>query len=168
MRGADVGRVPTTKKRPSHHKYKSSKQFELKQSWKALRALNARWPPPVYPVFEDENSNGSDEKLVKRKIAYKKTDRTNITATNFVWEQLSSLEYFEKAPHTIKQTLLTEQNFAHVFSIVLYLYLFLSLSHSRIGDMNRKPFASFFCSIVFSNLTKTLFSLSSHFKYTPT
>ena len=33
-----------------------------------LRAL------PVYPVFEEENSNGSDEKsVIKRKIALKKT-----------------------------------------------------------------------------------------------
>ena len=51
------------------YKYKSPKQFELKQSWKALRALNARWALPVYPVFEDEKSKASDEKLVKRKIA---------------------------------------------------------------------------------------------------
>ena len=48
---------------------KSPKQFELKQSWKALRALNARWALPVYPVFEDEKSKASDEKSVKRKIA---------------------------------------------------------------------------------------------------
>ena len=53
-------------------------------SWKALRALNARWAQPVYPIFEDEKSNGSDEKSVKQKIAFKKTDRTNIIATNFV------------------------------------------------------------------------------------
>ena len=36
------------------------------------------------PVFEDEKSNASDENLVKRKIALKKTDRTSIIATNFV------------------------------------------------------------------------------------
>ena len=64
-----VGGVPTAKNRPSHHKYKSPKQFELKQSWKALRALNARWALPVYPVFEDEKSKASDEKSVKWKIA---------------------------------------------------------------------------------------------------
>ena len=82
--------VSTSKNRPSHHKYnfKSPKQFELKQSWKAPRALNARWVLPVYPVFEDEKSKASDEKSVKRKIALKKTDKTNIIATNFVWEQL--------------------------------------------------------------------------------
>ena len=34
-----------------------------------LRALNVHWALPVYPVFEDEKSNASDEKLVKRKIA---------------------------------------------------------------------------------------------------
>ena len=30
-------------------------------SWKTLRVLNARWALPVYPVFEDKKSNGSDE-----------------------------------------------------------------------------------------------------------
>ena len=79
----------TSENRPSHHKYKSPKQFGLKQSWKVLRALSARWTLPVYPVFEDERSKASDEKSVKRKIALKKTDRTNIIATNFVWEQLN-------------------------------------------------------------------------------
>ena len=54
---------------PSQHKYKSPKQFELKHSWKALRAPNARWALPVYPVFEDEKSKASDENLVKQKIA---------------------------------------------------------------------------------------------------
>ena len=65
------GGVSTSKNRPSHHKYKykSPRQFELKQTWKALRAHNARWALPVYPVFEDEKSKASDEKLVKRKIA---------------------------------------------------------------------------------------------------
>ena len=38
-------------------------------STKALRALNARWALPAYPVFEDEKSNGSDDNPVKRKIA---------------------------------------------------------------------------------------------------
>ena len=50
-------------------------------SCKALRELNARWALPVYPVFE-EKSKASDEKSVKRKIAYKKSKRTNIIATN--------------------------------------------------------------------------------------
>ena len=36
---------------------------------KALTELNVHWALPVYPVFEDEKSNGSDEKSVKRKIA---------------------------------------------------------------------------------------------------
>ena len=79
-----VGVSSTSKNRPSQHKYKYSKQFELKQSWKALRALNARWALPVYPVFEDlkrQTKNRSSEKSHK-------TDRTNIIATNFVWEQL--------------------------------------------------------------------------------
>ena len=34
--------------------------------------LNARGAFTVSPVFEGENSNESDEKLVKRKIALKK------------------------------------------------------------------------------------------------
>ena len=66
--GSAVG-VSTSKNRPSQLKYKSPKQFELKQSWKALKAINARWALPVYPVFEDEKSKVSDEKSVKRKIA---------------------------------------------------------------------------------------------------
>ena len=72
--GSTVGVSSTSKNRPSHHKYqyKSPKEFELKQSWKSLGALNARWALPVYPVFEDEKSTASDEKLVKRKIALKK------------------------------------------------------------------------------------------------
>ena len=70
--GGGGGFVSTSNNRPSHHKYKSPKQFELKQSSKALRALNARWALPVYPVFEDEKSKASDEKSVKRKIAFKK------------------------------------------------------------------------------------------------
>ena len=56
------GGVSTSKNRPSHHKYKSPKQFELKKSWKALRELNARWALPDYPASEDK-------KPVKRKIA---------------------------------------------------------------------------------------------------
>ena len=63
--------MSTSKNRPSHHKYKykSPRQFELKQSSKALITLNALWALPVYPVFEVEKSKASDEKLVKRKIA---------------------------------------------------------------------------------------------------
>ena len=38
----------------------------------ALRELNALRALPVYPVFEDEKSNGTKEKSVKRKIALKK------------------------------------------------------------------------------------------------
>ena len=57
---------------PSHHKYKSPKQFERQPSWKALSALGARWALPVNPVFEDEKSKASDEKSVKRKIAQKR------------------------------------------------------------------------------------------------
>ena len=36
---------------------------------KALRDLNALRTLPVYPVFEEGKSNGSDVKLVTRKIA---------------------------------------------------------------------------------------------------
>ena len=38
-------------------------------SGKALRAVNARWALPVYPVVEDAKSNGFEEKSVKQKIA---------------------------------------------------------------------------------------------------
>ena len=51
--------------------------FELKQSSKALRALNARWALPVYPVFEDEKSKALEEKSVERKIAKKRKDKYN-------------------------------------------------------------------------------------------
>ena len=88
------GGVSTSKNRPSHHKYKykSPRQFELKQTWKALRAHNARWALPVYPVFEDEKSKGVRRKIGQAKNRIKKTDRTNIIATNFVWEQLKTFD----------------------------------------------------------------------------
>ena len=72
--GSTVGLSSTSKNRPSHHKYKSQKQFELKQSWKALRALNARWALPVYPIFEDEKSNVSEEISVEWKITKTRQD----------------------------------------------------------------------------------------------
>ena len=87
--GQQWGCLQPLKNRPSHHKYKSRKQFELKQSWKSLRALNSRWALPVYSVFEDEKSKASDE-IGQAKNRIKKTDRTNIIATNFVWEQLKT------------------------------------------------------------------------------
>ena len=65
-RGSAVGVSSTSKNRPSQHKYRSPKQFKLKRSRKALRALNPRW---ALPVFEDRKSKASDEKSVKRKIA---------------------------------------------------------------------------------------------------
>ena len=39
------------------------------------RKLNAHWALPVYPVFKDDNSNGSDKKSVERKIAEKRPAR---------------------------------------------------------------------------------------------
>ena len=56
-------------------------------SWKALRALNALGATCL-SRFWGRKANGSDEKTVKQKVALKKTDRTNIIAANFVWEQL--------------------------------------------------------------------------------
>ena len=54
----------------SHDKITSPKQFELKQSRKALIAPNNRCGTlPFYHNFEDEKSNGSNEKSVKRKDA---------------------------------------------------------------------------------------------------
>ena len=55
--------------RHSQHKCMSPKQFELKEIWKALGALNTRCALPVYPVFEDEKSKTADEKSVEQKIA---------------------------------------------------------------------------------------------------
>ena len=48
MGGATLRVSSTSTNSSSHHKYKSPIQFELKQSWKALRALNARWALPGY------------------------------------------------------------------------------------------------------------------------
>ena len=39
-------------------------------------------PAAVYPIFEDESSNGSDEKSAKQKNRIKKSYRTNINAKN--------------------------------------------------------------------------------------
>ena len=68
--GAIVGVNSCVFNRPSHHEYQSPKKFELRQSWKALRALNARWALPVYPVFEGASQmrptkNWSSEKSHK-------------------------------------------------------------------------------------------------------
>ena len=52
----------TSKNRPSHYKYKSPKQFEVKQLKGSKRTLNVRWALPVYLVFEDEKSKASDGK----------------------------------------------------------------------------------------------------------
>ena len=49
--------------------------------WMALRALM-----PAERVFEDEKSDGSDENSIKRKISLKKTDRTNLIATQTSFE----------------------------------------------------------------------------------
>ena len=56
-------------------------------SRKALRALNTLGALRVYPFFEDEKSNESDEKSVKQKIA-KKDHSTNIIAAKLVREHL--------------------------------------------------------------------------------
>ena len=90
IRGSTVGVSSTTKNRPPRHKYKSPKHFELKQSWKALRVLNAHGATCLSRFW------GQKVKSVRRKIGQaknriKKTDRTNLIATNFVWEQLIML-----------------------------------------------------------------------------
>ena len=41
--GGFISWCSTSKNRTSHDKYKSPKQFELQQFWKALRALNVHW-----------------------------------------------------------------------------------------------------------------------------
>ena len=86
-RASTVEGSSTSKNRSSQHKYKSPKQWveTVKQSWKALGAVNARWALPVYPVFEVEKSKPSSEKL------HKKTDRTYVIAKNFIWEQLKKI-----------------------------------------------------------------------------
>ena len=61
-------------------------------SWKALRELHDHCALSVYPIFEDEKSNGSDEKIGQVKNRIKNTNRTNIIATNFVCEQLNKAD----------------------------------------------------------------------------
>ena len=46
-------------------------------SRKNLRQLNSCWALPVYPIFEDEKSNGSEEKSVKRKIGQARAIKRN-------------------------------------------------------------------------------------------
>ena len=48
-----------------------------------LISFNALQSLPVYPVFDDEKSNGSDKKSVKEK-SHKKDRITNVITTNFV------------------------------------------------------------------------------------
>ena len=81
------------KKRPSQHKSKSPKQFP----WIAfLETSELKGPKSTYcPLGATCLSRFWEQKVkwVRRKIGQtknelKKTDRTNITATNFVWEQL--------------------------------------------------------------------------------
>ena len=69
----------------------STSKNHLKQTWKALIALNAGWALPVYPLFEDQKSTASDKNRSREK-SQKKTDRT-IIAKNFVWEQLINKLY---------------------------------------------------------------------------
>ena len=78
--GSTVWVSSTSKNRPSHHKYKSPKQFELKQSWKTLRAFNSQWALPVYPVMRTKSQKRQTKNRSSEKIA-KKTDRTNLIAT---------------------------------------------------------------------------------------
>ena len=55
-------------------------------SSKALRAMNAHWALPVHPVFVGQRTNGSENIGQKNS---KKAGRTNITARDFVGEQLN-------------------------------------------------------------------------------
>ena len=57
------------------------------------------------PFLRTKSQIASDEKLVERKIALKKTDRTNIIATNFVWEQLN-ISNPSPLPHPLSTRLL--------------------------------------------------------------
>ena len=92
----------TSKNRPSDHKYKSPKQFlsipyletsELKgsKSTRGATYLSHFWGRKV--IWDRQ-------KMIKRKIALKKTDSTNVIATNFVWEQLNIIR-IQKPPNLI-------------------------------------------------------------------
>ena len=89
--GSTVGVSSSSKNRPSHHKFKSPKQFELKQSWKALRALNARWALAVISFWE-RKVKWVRQKTGQLENCAKKTDKTNIIARKFVREQLNNLQ----------------------------------------------------------------------------
>ena len=68
--------------------------------------LDDRWALPVYPVFYYEKSNGLDKNLSSEKL-YKKTNRSKIIATNFVWEQLIRIktEIKHKTNNFLKKTI---------------------------------------------------------------
>ena len=70
--GGGLLRGSTSKNRPSHHTIRVSLQSDFCESHtrrlvssKALRELNALWTLPLYPIFENEKSNGSAEKSHK-------------------------------------------------------------------------------------------------------
>ena len=58
-------------------KLSNHNSFGESHSWRLGRALRAS---PVYPVFEDEKSRGSDENRSGEKLH--KNHRTNLLATN--------------------------------------------------------------------------------------
>ena len=90
------------------------KQFELKQSWKALRAPNAHWSLTVYTVFEDKKSKWAKRKTGQAKNRINKDHRTNIIANNFFWEQLKMTAIKLKVHYYIKKKInITRYNQDH-------------------------------------------------------
>ena len=126
------GGSSTTTNRPSHHNYTTTKQFKLKQSWKALRAINARW------------SKSFRRKIGPANNCIKKTDRT-IIATNFVWEQLKTVIYmlhslkttFRSQKFTQRSAWITQLSLCLKKKFTLQFYTFAYISIRR---MNKKYF----------------------------
>ena len=67
--GGQQGVVSTSKNRTSHHKYKSPKQFELKESRKAQEPLMLPGRYLFNLFLRTKASKASDKKLVTQKIA---------------------------------------------------------------------------------------------------
>ena len=70
----------------------------------ALRALNASWALPVYPVFEDEKASAPDKEIGQAKTRVKKTDRTNIIATKLRLRAIKNFSRSKKDPTAIVLT----------------------------------------------------------------
>ena len=73
--------------------------LEPTREFNALREFNARWALPVYSVFQDQKSNGSDEKSEHKSNQQGKfclTKNTKVPAFNAPKTKLGNLHIFLK------------------------------------------------------------------------